>query len=138
MKKAQEFHLWRNLIYSLVLFGQIKTTRSRAKAISGLIDKLVNKLKKGTVAGKREVLKIIPQKEAVNKLTTEILPKLSSRKSGYTRILRLGERSGDDAAMVLIQWVEDLKTEVLEKPAVVKKAVAKPKKATGKKEKIQK
>lgn len=130
MKKAQEFHLWRNLIYSLVLFGQIKTTRSRAKAISGLIDKLVNKIKKGTVAGKREVLKILPQKEAVNKLETEILPKLSSRKSGYTRIFRLGERSGDGAAMVLIQWAEDLNKEVLkEKPVVIKKAVPTTKKA---------
>lgn len=107
MKKNQRWPLWQNLIYSLVLFGQIKTTQARAKAISGLVDRLVNKVKQGTVASKREALKIAPQKQVVDKLMTEIVPKLGSRPSGYTRIIRIGQRKGDAAQMVIMEWVNE-------------------------------
>lgn len=107
MKQAKNWSLWRNLVYSLVLFGKIKTTRARAKAIVSLVDKVVNKTKKGTVASKREVLRLLPQELVVEKLTKEITPKLSSRSSGYTRLVKLGERAGDGAPIVLMEWVMD-------------------------------
>jgi len=101
--------LLRNLIYSLVLFGKIKTTRSRAKEMIKVIDRLVNKIKKGNVSAKREVLKILPQKEIVEKLEKEIVAKLGGRTSGYTRIIKIGRRQGDAAAMVVVEWVGEEK-----------------------------
>jgi len=106
MRKARDLPVLRNLIYSLVIFKRIKTTKNRAKAMAGLIDRLVNKIKKGTVASKREVLKILPQKEVIEKLEKEIVVKLGSRTSGYTRIIKIGERLGDGAPMVAMEWVE--------------------------------
>lgn len=106
MKKGKNLPLLRSLIYSLVLFGKIRTTRARAKAVRGLVDKLVNKIKKGTVASKRDVLSVLPQKQIVEKLSREIVPRLL-RSSGYTRIVKLGERSGDGAPLVQIGWVTE-------------------------------
>lgn len=108
MKKSDR----RNLIISLVFFGKIETTKVRAKAIRGLIDRLVNKIKKGTLATQREVLKILPE-EAIGRLSKEILPKLTSSSSGYTRIIKIGRRLGDGAEMVRMEWVtgeEETKT----------------------------
>jgi large subunit ribosomal protein L17 len=105
MKKSKDLPLLRNLIYSLVLFGKIKTTRARAKATVGLVDRIVNKIKKGTVAGRRQVLTFLPQKPVVEKLMKEIIPKLAGRSSGYTRIIKIGERAGDGAPMVVMEWV---------------------------------
>lgn len=109
MKKSKDLPVLRNLIYSLVLFGKIKTTRARAKAIQGLVDKLVNKIKKGTVASKRDALRVLPQKQIFEKLTGEIIPKLAGRSSGYTRIIKIGERLGDGAPMVAMEWVKEEK-----------------------------
>lgn len=109
MKKSKNLPLLRNLIYSLVLFGKIKTTKARAKAITGLVDRIVNKIKEGTVAGKRQVLTFLPQKPVVEKLMKEITPKLTGRSSGYTRIIKIGERLGDGAPMVAMEWVIDEK-----------------------------
>ena len=107
MRKAKSLPLLRNLAYSLVLFGKIKTTKARAKAVRGFIDRLVNKIKKGTVASKQELLSLLPQKQIVKKLTLEIVPKLSGRSSGYTRIIKIGERGGDGAPMVIMEWVRE-------------------------------
>lgn len=122
MKINSDKSLLRNLLYSLILFGRIKTTKTRAKASSGIADKLVNKIKKGTTAGRRDVLKFITEKEAVEKLEKEIIPKLRKRKSGYTRIIKIGTRVGDRAAMVLMEWVfdEEPKEEVEKVEKVVK------------------
>lgn len=106
MKKSKNLPLLRNLIYSLVLFGKIRTTKARAKAIVGLVDRLVNKLKKGTVASKRDVLRVLPQKQIIEKLTGEIIPKLTGKSGGYTTIVKIGERAGDGAPMVVMEWVK--------------------------------
>lgn len=105
MSKNKNLPVLRNLIYSLVLFGQIKTTKTRAKAVQGVIDRLINKTKKATVASKRDVLHFLPEKPVVEKLAKEIVPGLSGRNSGYTKIVRLGRRPGDGASMVLLEWV---------------------------------
>ncbi len=107
MTRGKDLSILRNLIYSLVLFGQIRTTKTRAKAIQGWVDRLVTKTKKGTVAAQRDVLQFLPQKPVVEKLTKEIIPTLGERTSGYTKILRVGRRPGDGASMVLMQWVKD-------------------------------
>lgn len=112
MSKDKNLPLLRNLVYSLVLFGQIRTTKTRAKAVQGVIDRLINKTKKATVSGKRDVLHFLPEKPVVEKLTKEIVPSFKDRNSGYTKIIRLGRRPGDGASMVLLEWVV--------KPSVVK------------------
>lgn len=125
MRKAKDLPLLRNFIYSLALFGQIKTTLTRAKAVQGIVDRLVNKIKKGTVAGKRDVLRFLPQKQIVEKLTGEIVPKLIGRSSGYTRIIKIGKRQGDGAAMGVMEWImteEQPKAEaVMDKTATQKR-----------------
>lgn len=110
MIKAKELAEQRNLIYSLIAFGRIKTTRDKAKGIIGTIDQLVNKIKKDTNSTRQKINSLLPKKEPREKLSKEIVPKLSRRTSGYTRIIRLGERRGDQATIVMMEWVFDEET----------------------------
>jgi large subunit ribosomal protein L17 len=115
--------LFKNLINSLVIHGEIKTTESKAKAVRGLIDKLITKGKEGTLHSKRLIAAFLQDKLAVNKITEELGPLFKNRPGGFTRIIRLGKRQGDDAMVV--------KLELVEKPAakapVTPVAPAKPK-----------
>lgn len=113
------------------MHGRIKTTLARAKAIKPLIDKLVTKAKKATNVQRRALVKVLP-KEAVVILTETIAPQLKNRTSGFARIIHLGERLGDSAAMVLLEWVEreaienrKLSIEKKDKPVGVKPAAKK-------------
>jgi len=101
--------LFRSLIISLVKNGKIKTTKAKAEAIKPFVDKIVTKVKKGTVSAGRWVFAEIPNKEIAKKLFKEISPMFSGRNSGFTRIIKLGKREGDKAEMVILEWVEELK-----------------------------
>jgi len=114
--------LFKALINSLVLKGEIKTTETKAKAIRSLVDKLITKGKKGTLNSRRLIGAFLQNKVAVNKIVDEIAPLFKTRKGGYTRMVRLGERRGDDTRMV--------KLELTEKPEVKKKAPEEVKKET--------
>ena len=105
--------LFKSLISSLVLKGKIKTTEAKAKAIVGQVDKIVNVAKKGTLSGRRYLLTFLEEK-AVGKLLDEVAPSFSSRSSGFTQIIKIGPRKGDNASMVLLRWVgiEETPTEV--------------------------
>lgn len=97
--------LFKGLMSSLVLSEKIKTTESKAKAIRADVEKLITTAKKG----KSGVKKILEQKlssEAVEKVIKDIAPRFSQRQGGYTRILRMGERLGDNASMVIMEWTE--------------------------------
>ncbi len=107
MMKTDSLRLWRSLIYSLVLFGRIKISLVRSRAIKGMIDKLVNKIKKGTVAARRDVLRTLPRKEIVDKLVADIVPRLAGRSSGYTRVVKIGQRRGDGTSMVIMEWITE-------------------------------
>lgn len=96
--------LFKGLISSLVLRGQVKTTEAKAKAIRGQIDKIISKTKKGTLDSRRQLLSTLG-KISTKKLFDEILPGFSSRSSGFTQIIKIGPRKGDGAPMVLLQWV---------------------------------
>lgn len=98
--------LFKNLISSIIKEGQITTTEAKAKAIRGLMDKMVTKAKQQTVQSRRLLVSFLQDKDIVNKLVDEIAPKFSQRAGGYTRILRLGKRTGDNAEMVKIEFVE--------------------------------
>jgi len=97
--------LFRSLFINLVLKGRIITTEAKAKAVRRLIDKIITQVKKQTLASRRLVLAEIPNKEVFEKLYKEIAPLLKERVSGFTRIIKIGERKGDKAEMVILEWV---------------------------------
>jgi large subunit ribosomal protein L17 len=98
--------LLKNLVSSLILHGSIETTEAKAKAIRGLVDKLVTKAKLKTLSDRRLIASFLPSKDVVNKLVDEIAPKFAGRQGGFTRILKLGKRMGDRAAIVKMEFVE--------------------------------
>lgn len=104
--KKERQALFKNLISGLVTHGQIRTTEAKAKAIKGLVDRLVGQAKKGPLGARRNLLAFFQDKKIVNKLVDQIAPKFGSRNSGFTRIIKLGQRLGDGAMMVRIEFVE--------------------------------
>lgn len=96
--------LFRSLIYSLILRGSIRTTKEKAKAISGDLDKIVTLAKKG--GNSKNLLGPLLPKDAINKLILEIAPRFAKRHGGYTRIIKIGRRLSDNAQMAMIEWTE--------------------------------
>ena len=101
----QQAHMLSNLAASLIEHGAIKTTDAKAKLLRPYAEKIITKAKAGTVADRRAVLKLIPQKDVVAYLFDELAPKFENREGGYTRIIKLENRSGDNAPMSQISLV---------------------------------
>lgn len=97
--------LFKGLMSSLVLYGRIKTTKEKAKAIKGQIDKLVNNARKEKLIARSLLMSHLSSK-ALEKMIMEIAPRFNQRTSGYTRILKTGKRFGDSASMVIMEWTE--------------------------------
>ena len=97
--------LFKGLMSALVLKERIKTTEEKAKAIRGQVEKLVAKAKKKGEAS-RSILSAYLLPNALDKMIKEIAPRFKERHGGYVRIIKLGRRFGDNAAMVLMEWVE--------------------------------
>lgn len=97
--------LMRSLADSLVLHGGIVTTKAKAKALRGVVEPLVTKAKTGTLAARREIIKVLYTDEAVKKIMDELGPKYKDRNGGYTRIIKLGTRINDGAEKVRIEFV---------------------------------
>lgn len=98
--------LFKNLISGLILHGEIKTTESKAKAVRPLVEKLITKGKAGTLHARRIIAAFLQNKKVVNRIVDEIGPIFKSRPGGYTRIIRLGRRRGDNAMMVKLELVD--------------------------------
>lgn len=95
------------LVGNLVRYGRIRTTKAKAKAIVGLIDKLVVLAKKDTLASKRQVLKRLKNnKEISTILWTDVAKTFVNRPSGFTRIIPLVARKGDLSDMVRLEWTD--------------------------------
>ena len=88
----------RNLINEVIDHGKIKTTQTRAKAIRGVVEKLVTLAKVDTVHNRRLAYKKLNNKAMVTKLFTEVAPKFKERAGGYTRIVKLADKRLGDAA----------------------------------------
>lgn len=115
-----------NMTNDLVVFGRIKTTTPKAKVLRRYAERMITLGKDGTLAARRRAMAFMRSKEAVTKLFDVVAPQYKERNGGYTRILKLGVRPGDNAAMAFIELVEGAsKTPVEEKPKA-KKAAAKP------------
>ena len=96
-----------NLASQLFQHERIRTTEAKAKALRPLAEHLITFAKRGDVHARRQVLKTVPDRDIVHKLFSEIGPRYSDRKGGYTRILKLGQRPGDGAPMALIELVPE-------------------------------
>ena len=127
--------LLRGLVTSVILYERIKTTVPKAKEIQPILEKLITTAKKGDLSALRALSSYIYGDNAVTKLVQEIAPIYKNRNGGYTRIVKLGNRSGDNAPVAIIELVDIDKlvkaavpvkaAKVVEKPALVKKTTAK-------------
>ena len=94
-----------NLVASLVAAESLVTTEAKAKALRPVMEKCITAAVKGGVHREREVVALIRDKEMARKLFHEIAPRYQERPGGYTRILKLGPRLGDNAPMARIELV---------------------------------
>jgi len=90
------------LVRNLVIHGQIRTTRSRAKEAQRLADRLVTLGKEGSVHARRQAFRILQDRTLVKKLFAEIAPRYGQVSGGYTRVMRLSLRRGDGAQQALL------------------------------------
>ncbi len=95
----------RNIVTSLLREERIETTEQRAKELRRLAEKMISLGKRGDLHARRQALAFLLDESVVKKLFEEIAPKYTERSGGYTRILRLGNRRGDGAPMVLVELV---------------------------------
>jgi large subunit ribosomal protein L17 len=98
--------LLRNLATALLEHERIVTTEPKAKELRRVADKLVTLGKRGDLHARRQALQIVRSNAVVHKLFNDIAPRFAERQGGYTRVLRLGYRPGDAAAMAVIELVD--------------------------------
>jgi large subunit ribosomal protein L17 len=84
---------------------KVRTTEAKAKALRPVAERLITFAKQGDVHARRQVLRVVPNRDAVHRLFAEIAPRFAERNGGYTRILKLGPRKGDGAPMAQIELV---------------------------------
>jgi large subunit ribosomal protein L17 len=96
-----------NLATSLFEHGRIKTTEPKARALRPYAEKLITHARKGTLHNRREVMKKIRDKDVVHALFAEIGPFFADREGGYTRIIKVEARKGDNAPMAVIELVRE-------------------------------
>jgi len=105
---AHERLLLANLATALFEHDRITTTEAKAKRLRPLAEKLITFAKRGDLHARRQVMTVIRDKDVVHKLFAEIGPNFAERPGGYTRILKVAPRKGDNAQMAIIELVESL------------------------------
>ncbi len=98
--------LYRNQVTFLLAHDKITTTEAKAKEIRSLAEKVITLGKDGSLASRRRALAFVNDEKVVEKLFTEIAPGYTDRTGGYTRLIKLMPRSGDNAPMVQIELVK--------------------------------
>jgi len=111
-----------NMAASLIVHKRIKTTVAKAKALRLFVEPLITRSKEDTTHSRRMVFRQLQNKEAVNELFREISAKVADRPGGYTRILKTGNRLGDNAEMCIIELVDYNENLLKEKSAKKTKA----------------
>jgi large subunit ribosomal protein L17 len=133
---AHERLILANLATSLFEHDQITTTEAKAKRLRPLAERLVTFAKRGDLHARRRVLTVVRDKGVVHRLFVEIAPDMAERPGGYTRIVKIGNRKGDNAPMAVIELVREplsaKKATVAEAEAATKRS-AKDKSAKDKK-----
>jgi large subunit ribosomal protein L17 len=105
-KTAHRKAMLANMACSLIEHKRINTTVAKAKALKQFVEPLVTKSKEDTTHNRRIVYSRLRQKEAVTELFKEVAVKVGDRPGGYTRIIKLGNRLGDNADMAMIELVD--------------------------------
>ena len=98
--------MFRNQLTALFTHERITTTIAKAKDLRPLAEKMVTLARTGTLANRRRVLTMVSDKQVVRHLFDDIAPRFADRDGGYTRILRIGSRKGDNAEMAIIEFVD--------------------------------
>ena len=114
-KKAHRDALLANMTISLIMHKRIFTTLAKAKALRVYAEPIINRAKEDSTANRRHVFAELQNKEAVTELFREVAQKIADRPGGYTRILKTGNRLGDNAKMCFIELV-DYNENMLQKP----------------------
>jgi large subunit ribosomal protein L17 len=105
-KQGPRLALYKNLIVSVLRYERVKTTEAKAKEIRPQVERMITLAKKGDLTARRAVIAALPNEPLViSKLFDEIAPKYADRTSGYTRIVRVGQRQGDAALIVQLELV---------------------------------
>lgn len=102
---AHKKAMLRNMVTSLILNDRIQTTLPKAKELRKWADKMITLAKKNSLHAKRQAMSILRDRAAMQKLFTTLLERFKDRQGGYTRIMKLGFRQGDSAAMAIIEYL---------------------------------
>ena len=130
--------LFASLTQSLIINGKIVTTRAKAKAVSASVDKIVTMAKTGTLAARRKVMsKLDNARTATDILFQKVVKAFPAKTSGFTRIISLPRRVGDNAQMVRMEWTEKVEYEVKKKEDAKANSKVKSKKLEKGKEKLK-
>jgi len=105
-KSAHRKAMLANMAISLIEHKRIKTTVAKAKALRVFVEPIINRAKDDTTHSRRMVFRKLQNKNAVTELFREVSQKIAERKGGYTRILKTGNRLGDNAEMCIIELVD--------------------------------
>lgn len=95
----------RNMVTSLLEYERIETTLAKAKEVRRVADRMITLAKKGDLHSLRQAMKVIRKKEVAKKLFNDLVIHFNDRSGGYTRILKVGQRPGDNASMAIIELV---------------------------------
>jgi large subunit ribosomal protein L17 len=98
--------MFRNQLTALLTHERITTTVAKAKELRPMAERLVTLARTGTLANRRRILQTVADKEVVEKLFEDIAPRFAGRPGGYTRIVRLGRRHGDNAELAIIEFID--------------------------------
>jgi large subunit ribosomal protein L17 len=107
---AHQRHIISNLATALFEHGRITTTHAKARKLRPVAERLITFAKRGDLHARRQVLTVVPDKGVVHTLFTEIGPSFATRQGGYTRIIKIGPRKGDNAPMAVIELVREEET----------------------------
>ena len=122
MPKSQRRALFSNLTNALLTHEQITITLPRAKELRTFADNMITYAKKGDLNSRRLALAFLRDNEVVSKLFSTLAERYKGRNGGYTRIMKLGNRKGDNAPMVIMELVTEPVAKKAEKPAAKKAA----------------
>jgi len=106
-KPDHRAHMMRNMVTSFFEFERITTTDTRAKELRKLVERMITLGKRGELHARRQALQVIRDEKVVAKLFELIAPRYQDRPGGYTRIIKLNNRLGDNAPMSVIELVEE-------------------------------
>jgi large subunit ribosomal protein L17 len=104
-KKEPREMMLRNLAASILIYEKVKTTVAKAKAVKPMVEKIITVSKKGDLTARRNLISVLPQKNAVDKAMDVLGKKYKDTPGGYTRIVKLPARQGDGASMAQIELV---------------------------------